>query len=170
MDPCYPHGQYGRVEANNKKGKDMHQPYSKESYPYFGTNPGMQVFDDSLIVNKSKSSRKNRDQKADENPYVWGTPRVGTFEHKSYYELLHKSKELFDKRHHILAKLSWNGVYDELTEDDVDLVALMKDTLNQPDVLYKETSKAVIQTCKATYTIQNLIKDKVSNLTPHLLM
>ena len=89
-------------------------------------------------------------------------PEVGTFDPPSYQELLKKTQNLFANQHHIMAKLSCNGVYEELNEDDIDLDGLIKETLNQPDILFKEKSKAAIQQCKDTYTIQNLIKENVS--------
>ena len=61
-----------------------------------------------------------------------------------------------------MAKLSCNGVYEELNEDNIDLGGIIKDTLNQPDILFKEKSRTAIQQCKNTYTVQNLIKENVS--------
>ena len=90
------------------------------------------------------------------NDYDVG-PKIGTFESKSFHQLLKESRDLFKKKHHILAKLSSNGVFEELKEDDVDLIEIMQDTLNQPDILYKESWRAILQSCQDTWTIQQLI-------------
>ena len=41
------------------------------------------------------------------------------------------------------------------------MIDLMKDTLNQPDILYKQTAKAVAQNCTDTFNIQNMVQSKV---------
>lgn len=160
MDPVYGHAHPGQMETGYKKGRDLQYPYVKD-FKSLGKANNVQVFDDSTVLHSTKHNFRDNEANEIENGHAPNFPRKGTFEPKTYQELLLRSKELFEKRHHILAKLSCNGVYDEIQEDDEDLLALIQDTLNQPDVFYKETAKAVVQSCKDTYTIQNLIKDKV---------
>ena len=122
---------------------------------------GIPAFEDPLAKNKSKQSRKGKHNKFYETTNPASMPKRGTFSPPTFQELQVKSKDLFEKRHHILAKLSCNGIYNEIYEEDEDLIQLILDTLNQPDVLYKETAKAVVQSSKDSYMIQNLIKNKV---------
>jgi hypothetical protein len=143
MEPMLPYPQHLIDESGHKNTKDFTNVYQQPNANIQGG--GTQVFDDSQLKSKPKQTRKNKQVKIEGGGYLTHTPKRGTFEPKSYSELLHRSNELFQKRHHILARLSCNGVYDEIREDDVDLIDLMQDTLNQPDLLYKETSKAVVQ-------------------------
>ena len=109
------------------------------------------VYEDSSNIQHQKSNQfQSSEIKEQEFSELDVGPKIGTFESKSFQQLLRESRELFNKKHHILAKLSSNGVYEELKEEDVDLAELMKDTLYQPDILYKESSKAILQSCQDT--------------------
>lgn len=162
MDPTYNHDQPGNIEVGRKFERDFGKSFVKEEQ--VSSNAGMQIqnFDDTHPPQKPKRARKQKDSHSNTNGGYGSLPKRGTFEETNYQELLQRSREMFEKRHHILAKLSSNGIYDDLKEDDVDLLALMQDTLNQPDEMFKETPKAVLQTCKDTSVIQSLIQEKVS--------
>lgn len=109
------------------------------------------MYEDSSFIQRQKSNHFQSSEIKEQEIYDFDVgPKIGTFESKSFQQLLRESREVFNKKHHILAKLSSNGVYEELKEDDVDLAELMQDTLNQPDILYKESSKAILQSCQDT--------------------
>ena len=162
MDPVHNHPLSASNEGSFKNDKDFKNTNKQTLNNSSGTKMRIPVFDLPQIKKKSQQPRKNRQQKSSDFNHSTAYPKRGTFDIPDYQSLLAKSNNLFKKRHHILAKLSSNGIYDEIYEEDEDLINLMEDTLNQPDVLYKETSKAVVQSCQDSYTIQKLIKEKVS--------
>lgn len=104
MDPTFMHDQPRLMEGSTKNSKDAHHSSSKYSYPLPTGHSHMQVFDDSALL--TADGKKNRKQKDTKRTNYDAFPKKGTFESRSYQELMLKSRQLFEKRHQILAKLS----------------------------------------------------------------
>lgn len=106
MEPAYPYGMSTGKEGMKKTDRDF-QIIDKNNIPNTADAevrvPG---FHEGQVRDKPKQTRKNKIGKLMDNLLEENFPKRGTFDPPSFQDLMSKSTEVFQKRHHILARLS----------------------------------------------------------------
>jgi hypothetical protein len=115
-------------------------------------------------IKDSLAFHKPKNQISELENYDLDVAQVGTFDPPNFQDLIRKTKEIFKTHQNTLCKLSSNGVFTDLHEDDIDMQSLIKDLLFTSDLYYKQSGKAVLKSLKSNLNIQKLIKEKVSIL------